>query len=52
MKPAARLNEFGQSAWLDVRLIGISVWISLRLHWEDRGRRVGRGDRRGHGGAR
>ena len=41
-----------QSAWLDVRLIGISVWISLRLHWEDRGRRVGRGDRRGHGGAR
>jgi lipopolysaccharide/colanic/teichoic acid biosynthesis glycosyltransferase len=30
-----------QSAWLDVRLIGISVWISLRLRWEDRGPKVG-----------
>jgi lipopolysaccharide/colanic/teichoic acid biosynthesis glycosyltransferase len=30
-----------QSAWLDVRLIAISVWISLRLRWEDRGPKVG-----------
>ena len=38
-----------QSAWLDVRLIGISVWISLHLRWEDRGPKVGwlrRGRRR------
>ena len=41
-----------QSAWLDVRLIAISVWISLRLHWEDRGRRVGRVARRSHGDPR
>ena len=30
-----------QSAWLDLRLIAISVWISLRLRWEDRGPKVG-----------
>jgi lipopolysaccharide/colanic/teichoic acid biosynthesis glycosyltransferase len=38
-----------QSAWLDVRLIAISVWISLHLRWEDRGPKVGwlrRGRRR------
>jgi lipopolysaccharide/colanic/teichoic acid biosynthesis glycosyltransferase len=29
-----------QSAWLDLRLIAISVWISLRLRWEDRGPKV------------
>ena len=26
-----------QSAWLDARLICVSVWISLRLRWEERG---------------
>jgi lipopolysaccharide/colanic/teichoic acid biosynthesis glycosyltransferase len=30
-----------QSAWLDLRLIAVSVWISLRLRWEDRGPKVG-----------
>ncbi len=29
-----------QSAWLDLRLIAISIWISLRLRWEDRGPKV------------
>jgi len=39
-----------QSAWLDVRLIAISIWISLRLRWEDRGPKVGwlRNRRRRH----
>jgi lipopolysaccharide/colanic/teichoic acid biosynthesis glycosyltransferase len=35
-----------QSAWLDVRLIAMSVWISLRLRWESRGRRNRAGRRR------
>jgi lipopolysaccharide/colanic/teichoic acid biosynthesis glycosyltransferase len=30
-----------QSAWLDLRLIAVSVWISVRLRWEDRGPKVG-----------
>lgn len=30
-----------QSAWLDLKLIILSVWISLRLRWEDRGPKVG-----------
>lgn len=30
-----------QSAWLDVRLIAVSVWISLRLRWETRDAKVG-----------
>jgi lipopolysaccharide/colanic/teichoic acid biosynthesis glycosyltransferase len=37
-----------QSAWLDLRLIAISVWISLRLRWESRAAKVktrGRGRR-------
>jgi lipopolysaccharide/colanic/teichoic acid biosynthesis glycosyltransferase len=41
-----------QSAWLDLRLIAISVWISVRLRWEDRGPKVAwlrRGRRRSHG---
>jgi len=32
-----------QSAWLDLKLIALSVWISLRLRWEDRGSKVGGG---------
>ena len=41
-----------QSAWLDVRLIALSVWISLRLRWEDQGRYARRLGRRRRGGAR
>lgn len=43
-----------QSAWLDLRLIAVSMWISLRLRWEDRGPKVGwlRGRRRRPRGAR
>jgi len=29
-----------QNPWLDVKLIAISCWISLRLSWEDRGRKI------------
>jgi len=36
-----------QSAWLDLRLIAMSVWISLRLRWETREAKVNaRGRRR------
>jgi len=39
-----------QSLWLDLKLISLSVWISLRLKWEDRSakvhRRPGRASRR------
>ena len=28
-----------QSLWLDLKLIGLSIWISLRGKWEDRGRK-------------
>jgi lipopolysaccharide/colanic/teichoic acid biosynthesis glycosyltransferase len=30
-----------QSLWLDLKLIALSVWISLRLRWEDRGSKIG-----------
>lgn len=41
-----------QSAWLDLRLIAISMWISLRLRWEERGPKVrSLGRRTGRGGA-
>jgi lipopolysaccharide/colanic/teichoic acid biosynthesis glycosyltransferase len=35
-----------QSLLLDLRLIAISVWISCRLRWEDRGHKVGGAVRR------
>ena len=41
-----------QSAWLDVRLIAMSVWISLRLRWEDQARHTRRLGRGGAGGSR
>ena len=34
-----------QSLWLDAKLILLSCWISIRLRWEERGRKV-RGRRR------
>jgi len=36
-----------QSIGLDLKLIAMSVWISLRFRWEDRGAKVGRGRRNG-----
>jgi lipopolysaccharide/colanic/teichoic acid biosynthesis glycosyltransferase len=30
-----------QNFWLDLRLIALSVWISVRLRWEHRGAKVG-----------
>ena len=38
-----------QSLWLDVRMIALSVWISLRLRWEDRGSKVSRRRRKRRG---
>jgi lipopolysaccharide/colanic/teichoic acid biosynthesis glycosyltransferase len=29
-----------QSLWLDIRLIGLSMWITLRARWERRGHKV------------
>ena len=29
-----------QSLWLDLKLIAASCWISLRLRWEERGRKI------------
>ena len=29
-----------QSLWLDLKLIAASFWISLRLRWEERGRKI------------
>ena len=35
-----------QSLWLDIKLIAISVWISLRLRWETRDAKLTRRSRR------
>jgi lipopolysaccharide/colanic/teichoic acid biosynthesis glycosyltransferase len=35
-----------QSLWLDLKLIAISVWISLRLRWETRDAKLSRRSRR------
>ena len=35
-----RLYVAKQSLWLDLRLIALSLWITVRAKWEDRGRKV------------
>jgi lipopolysaccharide/colanic/teichoic acid biosynthesis glycosyltransferase len=39
-----------QSLWLDLRLIALSFWISVRLRWEDRGAKVRRRRAQSRGG--